>query len=223
MKTYVNQVGAINALLIPLILVTLFFFGALGFGYWAFSSRQDYKNNSDQKSAAAAEVAVEQTKAADAKLYAEEAKKPLKTYVGPAAYGSVTIDYPKTWSAYVIESANQGGTPINGYFNPDFVPDVGSQNNSFALRVQLVTQPYDTVLRSFDGQVKAGNTTVAPYALPKVPNVVGSKIQGQIEANKKGIMVILPLRNMTLKIWTDSASFLPDYNDIILPNATFSP
>ena len=48
MKT-LDQRGAINALLIPLILVIVFFLGAAGFGYWAFSERQDYKNNSDAK------------------------------------------------------------------------------------------------------------------------------------------------------------------------------
>lgn len=223
MKVYSNQAGAMNVLLIPLILVVLFFFGALGFGYWAFSSRQDYKNNSDQKSAAAVGVAVEQTKASDAKLYAEEAKKPLKSYVGPAAYGSITVEYPKTWSSYIIESNSQSGMPINAYFNPDFVPDVANQNNSFALRMQLVGQSYDTVLKSFDNQVKNGSATVAPYALPKVPNVVGSRIQGQIAPNKQGTMIIIPLRNMTLKVWTDASQFMPDMNNIILPNMSFSP
>lgn len=223
MKVNINQSGAINILLIPLILVVLLFFGALGFGYWAFSSRQDYKNNSDQKAAAAVDVAVDQTKAADAKLYAEEAKKPLKSYVGPAAFGSVTVEYPKTWSSYIIESNAQSGMPVNSYFSPDFVADVGNQNNSYALRMQVVSQSYDTVLRSFDGQVRSGATTVSPYSLPKVPNVVGSKIQGQVAPNKQGTMIILPLRNMTLKIWTDASQFLPDFNNIILPNMTFSP
>lgn len=34
-------------------LLSLVLLIALGFGYWAYSSRQDYKNNSDQKASAA--------------------------------------------------------------------------------------------------------------------------------------------------------------------------
>ena len=93
-----NEVGAINALLLPLILAVLVLFGAIGFGAWAFSSRQDYKNNVEAKIAAAvADAKVVEGKRKDA-VFAEESKNPLKAYNGPSAYGSVTINYPKTWS-----------------------------------------------------------------------------------------------------------------------------
>src|SRR5471030_1451582 len=101
-----NQNGALNALLIPLILAILLLIGAGAFGAWAFSSRQDYKNNTDQKVAAAVTVAEQKTTETDTAQAAEAAKQPLKPYNGPEAYGSVVIKYPKTWSAYVDETGS---------------------------------------------------------------------------------------------------------------------
>lgn len=216
-----NQKGAINSLLISLILTVLLLFGALGFGYWAFSGRQDYKNNSDQKVAAAVSAAQTQQQATDAKQYAEEAKNPLKKFVGPSDFGGVTILYPKTWSAYVLQ--NSGSNPLDAYFQPDIVTDVNNQNNVFALRVQVVQQSYDQVVQQYASQVQQKAATLAPYSLPKVPSVAGSKLDGTIATNQQGSVVILPLRNVTLKIFTQSQTFLNDFNNIILPNISFTP
>ena len=72
MKTSLSdQRGALNGLLIPLILVVVLFLGAAGFGFWAFSSREDYKNNSDAKVAVAVTAAEKRTEATAAKTYAE--------------------------------------------------------------------------------------------------------------------------------------------------------
>jgi len=218
-----NERGAINVLMVPLILVIVFFLAAAGFGYWAFASREDYKNNSDAKVAVAVTAAEKRTQAADAKSFAEEAKNPLKSYVGPSAFGAISVQYPKTWSSYVVEGDDNSSTPVDAYFHPDFVPNVADQDQSFSLRIQLVSQSYDQVLNSFNSSAKSGRVTVAPYKLPKVPTVVGSIVQGQISPNKQGTVVILPLRNMTLKMWVDASQFTPDYNNIILPNISFTP
>jgi len=215
-----NQAGFINALLIALIACGVALLALVGFGAWAYGSRQDYKLNSDKKSATAAAAAKEKTQAADAVLYAEQAKNPLKTHVGPDAFGSVTVQYPKTWSAYVIENS---GTPMNNYFHPDIVPDTNKTTNAYALRVQIVQSSYAAVMTQYNGLAVAKRVTVNPYKLPKVPSIVGSRVDGQITAQKQGSMIVLPLRNVTLQISTESQDFENDFNTIILPNLTFSP
>lgn len=217
-----DQQGAIDVLFIPFILVIIFFFGAAGFGIWAFMSREDYKNNSDQKSAIAVSAAIQRTQAADAKTYAEAAKNPLSKFTGPSDFGNVSVQYPRTWSAYAIQSSGNASLPIDAYFSEGHVSDVNNNSSAFALRVQLVGQTYDQVMQAFQGQ-QQGQVTVAPYTLPKVPSVIGSIVTGQIENQKQGTMVVLPLRNMTLKIWTDTPAYLPDLSNIVLPNLTFSP
>jgi hypothetical protein len=215
-----RQGGYINALLIPLILAIVLLFSTAGFSAWAFNSRQDYKNHSDQKSATAAAAAVKATQTADAALYAEQAKSPLKTFVGPAQYGSITVQYPKTWSGYVIANTS---IPLSAYFQSDVVPDVTSQNNAYALRIQVLNQTYAQVLQFYSSQVQSKQVTVTPYNLPKVSSVIGSRVDGQISQQNQGSYIILPLRNVTLVISTESQAFETDFNNIILPNLSFSP
>jgi hypothetical protein len=217
-----NNSGAINVLLIPLILVVVLFFGATGFGVWAFTSRSDFKNNSDKKSAAAAAAAREAQQSVDAAKYAEEIKQPYDSYIGPAAFGNITVNYPKTWSAYVIEN-DRGSTPVTAYFNPKTVPSVTDQDSNFALRVELVTSTYQTVLDAFKPRLDKGVATMQTYTLPKVPSVVGVRVEGQITERKQGTMIVMPLRNMTLKIWTESNDFKGDLDTHVLPNLSFVP
>ena len=223
MKKTMGEQGEINALLIPVILLTILFLAAAGFAYWAFASRQDYKNNSDAKSAAAVAANKQVVQAADAKQYAEAAKSPLVTYVGPDAYGSVHVVYPKTWSGYVDVTSQS--TPLNAYFHPDYVPATTS-GQTYNLRVEVAATTYSRVLGLYSTQVGRGTITATPYSLPKVPGVVGTKLSGAIfqGANKgTGTMVLLPMRDKTLEIWTESNDYLNDFDTYVLPNMSFSP
>jgi len=217
-----SQAGYVSGVLVSLITVSVLLAGALGFGAWAFMSRQDYKNNSDQKAAKAAAEAKEATEAADAIKYAEEAKNPYTRHRGPDEFGAVTVKYPKTWSGYVVEG-DKSGTPVNDYFHPKVVPDATDKDNAFALRIQVVDRAYDSVLRTYEGSINSQKLKAAPYTLPKVKGVIGTRLDGQVEPNKQGRLIILPMRNMTLKVWTESSSYMADFNKIILANLTFSP
>ncbi len=204
------------------IITVVLFVGAVVFGVWAFSGRENYKNNVNQKINLAVAAARSQTQAADASKYAAESADPLKTYVGPQVFGTITVQYPKTWSAYISED-DTASTPIDGYFQPDYIPNITTGTNSIALRVQVIEQPYSSELSQYTGQTQSGQVSVTPYTLPKLPSVQGVEITGQIEQNQTGTMVMMPLRNQTLELWTESSQYLSDFNNIILPNFTFSP
>lgn len=214
-----NSWGRIDPLIIPLILVSLLLVAAGGFGIWAYMSRQDYKDNSDQKAAAAVEVAEQKTSTAKDNEFAEKEKLPLKDYAGPAAYGSVVVKYPKTWSAYVSEKSS-GNAPIDGYFHPGFVPAVDGKI-SYALRMQVVNTNYVQALKQYDSRVKNGSLKAAAYVPAKQQTVTGTRFDGQVETDKTGVLIVLPLRDKTLKIWTESTDFINDFNNNILPNFTF--
>jgi hypothetical protein len=223
MKNKQAERGSMNVLLIPVILLALFFIGSAIFAVWAYSSRQDYKNNSDAKSAAAVAANKKVVQTADAKQFAEEAKKPLKAYDGPAAYGSLHVMYPKTWSAYV--DVNNSSEPLNAYFHSDYVPAT-DMKQAYNLRIRVNTTSYNSLLLTFQGLVKGGKVTSVPYKLPKLPDVVGVRLDGQAvpgNAQASGTMIMLPMRDKTLQIWTESPDFLPDFTDNILANLTFSP
>lgn len=220
MKRLSSDVRGSVAIVLTIIVLVLGLAGAIGFAVWAFGERQDYKNNVNAKINLAIQDNTKKVQADDAAAFAEESKNPLKTFVGPEAFGTVNIMYPKSWSAYAV--TGNGITPVNFYAHPDVVPSVDSDTSSFALRVQVVEQKYSTVLQQYANQQKQGKLTVKPYTLPKVPGVPGSRLDGQLTQNKQGSMVVLPIRDKTLKIWTESNTFLNDFNDKILPNASFA-
>lgn len=217
-----NQNGAVGGLMISFVLTVLLLLGALGFGFWAFMSRQDYKDNVDSKiSAAVGAAKKEEAKKKDAE-FVEAEKKPLRTYNGPEAYGSMALQYPKTWSGYVNETGQGSGTFLDGYFYPGIVPAANNKSNSFALRIQVLGQSYDSVVKTY-AKDSSDAPTVAAYSLPGLPDVVGVRVTGKLTRELDGDMVILPLRSQTLKIWTEGSEFADDFETLILPNFTFSP
>jgi hypothetical protein len=213
--------GMRKPLLIPLVVTVLLFVAAAGFGVWAFMSRQDYKDNSDQKVAAAVEVAQQQTADKKDKEFAVAEKLPLRTYTGPAPYGSLKIQYPKTWSVYVDELTNSS-QPIDAYFNPGFVPATDEDGVVYALRAQVKSQLYADTLKSYQTFIKAGKLKATPYIPANETSVTGLRLDGQLTSKVSGSMVVLPLRDKTLLLWTESPQFVNDFNTNILPNFSFS-
>lgn len=199
--------------------ITVFLFLlAAGFALWALGQRNDFKNNSDKKVTAAVTNAVNETEARKEAEYVEREKDPLVEYTGPAAFGSVKVKYPKTWSAFITEN-DKNATPINGYFHPDFVPGLQS-GVSIALHLEVIDSDYTKELGKFDGSSKSGKVKVIPLTHQ---GVTGARIDGEVVPGKKGSIVLLPLRDKTLKLTAETEKFIGDFNDIILKNLTFSP
>lgn len=216
-----NQNGVVDVWFLAFTAVLILFFAAIGFGVWAYMGMQDYKNNVEPKISEAVDRAVAANSTKKDEEFVEKEKQPLRTYTGPAAYGSITISYPKTWSIYADESA-RSSNPLDASLNPNFVPGLQSGNN-VALRVQVVTSSYSDVVRGFESQVKNGKVTVVPYAVAKLPSVVGIRVDGEVASNKQGAMIVIPLRDKTLKIWTEATQYVGDFNNIILPNISLVP
>lgn len=209
-----------GSLLIPLVAVIVLLFSSIGFGAWAFAGRQDYKNNVDDKIDEAVEAASEKLALEKEAEFAEREKSPYKTYQGPVTFGTLSITYPRTWSGY-IEETGSGARGMSGYFHPDFVPAITS-DTSFALRFEVVNTAYDQVLKNFDAMIKSNRAKVSAYRAPKVPDVLGARVEGEIISKKQGVMILLPLRDKTIKIWTEGDSFRGDYATV-LDSFTFAP
>jgi hypothetical protein len=221
-----NQDGAINGLAFSLVTATILLVAVIIFGAWAFTGRQDYKNNADIKIADATKLAKEQESVAKDKEFAEANKNPLKSYTSPEAFGSLVVNYPKSWSGYV-DDTGQGDSSVSGYFAPGVVPSATDQNSVFALRIKLVTQTYAQTLQNLSDQQSNGELSIKAYALPKMPSIVGVEVVGKVpdvsNNNSTVTMVILPLRSQTLEIFTQGSQYLDDFNTYILPNFSFTP
>jgi len=208
---------------IPLILAIVFgllFVLSSIFGLWAFAGMQDYKNNVDEKIADASAVAVQQAETAKDAEFVEKEKSPIRSYKGPATYGTVTFSYPKTWSIYAEEAAT--GTVLDLYALKDVVPGV-KNSQTFGLRVEIVSQSYDSEVKKFDSKVKNGEVTSTAFRPVLVPSVLGVRIDGTLEKDVQGSLVLLPLRDRTIKIYTEIPQYVGDFNNTILPSLTFVP
>lgn len=217
-----HESGAINVLLLPLLAAVLLLIAALVFAGWAYSGRQDYKNNVDAKVATAVKAAKDAESKSKEAEFAERIKNPLKTYTGPSEFGSVALKYPKTWSGYVV-TGDRSDALLDAYFNPDVVNNIENDSTTFALHIKVEQESYNEVLDNYSSYIQEGKLKIQPYALPKLTQIVGSRLQGQIADNKTGTVIVLPLRDKTLSIITETDNFQDDFNNIILPNLTFSP
>jgi hypothetical protein len=217
-----NQDGVANGVMISLVFSIILLLGASGFAGWAYTNMTDYRDNVDQKVQIAEQEAIKAESAVKDKQFAEEQKSPLKPYGGPAAYGSVQLNYPKTWSGYVDDTGS-GQALVDGFFNPGVVPSVSDQKSVFALRLQVISQNYAQFVKSLNGQVASGKLKVSAYSLPKQKKVVGIRAVGQLSNSKNVNMIVLPLRSQTIKIWTEGDQHVADFDKYILPNFNFSP
>jgi len=202
---------------LPFVIVTLLTIGFGVFSIWAFTNYNEQKDNVDIIVASAITEAQKQQETELRAEFAEEQKSPNKTYISPQALGSVKIVYPKSWSAYVKEQETSS-VKLDGYFHPNFVPD-SSSDTLFALRIETSSNSYTRELDTYqrdveDGTLKAKSITIS--------GTKGTRLDGEIDNDVQGAMILLPLRDRTLKVWTESTNFMGDFNNVV-SKLTYSP
>lgn len=209
-----------KTLIVAIVLLSLLCLAVLGFAILMTMQAQDYKTNVNQKIQAAIVVANEKQKKELDAAFAEQEKSPLKSYTSPAAYGAVKVVYPKTWSAQVTESPT--GTNIDAFFFPNYVPALTGKT-PFYLRIQVLSSSYVNELAKYKAMVTSGSLKATPFVADAVPSVTGTKLVGSFPPEKKGTIVLLPLRDKTIKIWTENDAAAKDFEEIILKQLSFSP
>lgn len=217
-----NQSGGAQIFVIVAVLMSVLFVAASIFGLLMFTQKSDLQKNMDAKVDAAVVIeskTIEEQKEAE---FAEKEKSPTKTYIGPATFGSVSFDYPKTYSAYIIEGTTSTGTPLDGFLHPNIVPK-DDKSVAFALRFQLIASPYETQLKTYDALLKSGKLTIKAYRSAKVPDVLGVRVEGEIATGKQVSLILLPVRDKTLKIWTESKETIADFDKYVMASLSFVP
>lgn len=210
--------------IVGLVVVTLLFLVSSVLAIIFYMQASDYKNNSDQKSAVAVEAAKEQQQKELETVFAEKEKEPLVGYTSPADLGSVYLAYPKTWSALIDENSSSSNQ-LDAYFHPVFVPAAKSSSNSnfnYALRAQIVQQSYKQATDSYNEKIKKGDAIATP--LTGLPGgTTGIRIDGKLDEKKSGSLIIIPVRDKVLKVWTEGDGFKNDFNNFVVKNLKFNP
>ena len=219
-----DQRGAVNPMLIVTILLSALLIVVAGGFVWAYMQMTDYKNNAQQMVDAAVADAKKVQQDADEKHFKEEDKKPNRSYVGPSELGSVRFNYPKTWAGFTQQSDDSRGLVV--YFYPYIVPVIKDGVSVYALRVKVVTQSYDDVLKNFESRVKDGKATASTIVVGKTDTFSGYdgvRIDGQVTDTITGAAVIFKVRDKTLELFCDSSDYMNDFNNTILKTLQFQP
>lgn len=209
-----DQRGIMNPLAIPLVLAVLVLIAASVMAvmyYTKFVEQRD--RNQPVIDAAVAEAEANQAEKLESQ-FVEREKLPTKNYTSPAELGSVKLTFPKTWSSYV-DTTKSGGMDFQGH--PNYVP---SDNVNYALRMSVVDRPFAAEVKSYDSSVKKGELRASAV---RVSGTTGTRLDGFLEKDQEGSMVIFPLRDKTLRVWTESNEFRSDFNNIVLKGLTFVP
>ena len=171
--------------------------------------------NADQQSKVEAEVAAARAEEQElaAKRLDEKLKEPNVEFRGPDDYGSISFQYPKTWSVYVDKDASNNSDYV-AYFQPKKVPPISSQNSRYALRFAIYNRQYDDVAKPYVAKVKNGKMQSQNFTADS-GKITGMRYEGEISNNITGTFVIFKVNDKTAILQTDSDVLLDDYEKIL--------
>ncbi len=207
---HAQERGAIHASTIIVIVLTVLLAGAGSAAIWAYMQYMDQKTDVDGKIDLAVTKARKEQADSDEAKFIEREKEPNRQFVGPSDYGRVTFKYPKTWSVYEARDASNGGN-YEAYLNPIVVPQLLAQRQ-YALRVTIVDQDYEAVLKQYQGIVKRGELKSTGITIGEF---TGTRLDGKFTKDIRGAAVVFKIRDKTLTIRTDSDTFLGDFNALV--------
>lgn len=214
MDRHFYERGLVHPLVIATIVLSVLVAGLSAFGIWAYINYQDYRNNAEEKITAATADARRVQKEEDEKEFLEREKEPTRQLVGPEDLGRVSLSYPKTWSVYIERS---GGT-YEAYLHPGAVPPL-SGSAPYALRISIVDRQYEREVAGYERAIAAGDLKASPVS---VQGETGTRLDGAIARDVQGSMAIFKVRDKTLRVYTESRTFEPDFNEIILKTLNFN-
>ena len=210
-----------TSIIMTIAIIILFLTTATFVGLFIWMNNQYTEVSTDvegQIASAVAEAKYEQ-ETKDLAQFAEEEKYPLRTFAGPADYGELTFEYPKTWSVYVSADAANGGN-FRAYFNPLVVEAVSSSTVN-ALRVFILDQPYDSVIGEYQAAMEKKDSNLRAEAIT-VAGTAAMRYTGTIpNTSLRGVIVIFKIRDKTVIMRTDSNLFISDF-DALLTTVQFN-
>ena len=199
--------------IIALSLVSLTFIGLF---IWMFVEYSNASTNVEGQVADAVVKAVDENTEKLENEFTEREKYPFKTFAGPADYGELTFEYPKTWSVYVAKDARNGGD-FESYFNPVEVNEV-SETTINALRLAIKDTAFDEVAAEYQDALE---DTERPLRLESVTigkgvDITANRYTGIIPNTEfNGIIVIFKIRDKTAVLQTDSVLFQGDFDTLL--------
>lgn len=211
MKRDEKERGSVNGWMVGTIGCLILFLIAGSLAIWAYMQYSDEKSNVDSKVVIEVAKGKSEQAESDQKKFSEEAKNPRIEFVGPSEYGRVSFMYPKTWSVYIENDGSNRGD-YKAYLNPVAVPSASNKASRFALRLEIINKNLDTVLNDYQSRLKKGELTSSST---EFNGISATRIDGTFEKELRGSVVLMKVRDKTIRFSTDADTFKPDFQTIL--------
>lgn len=195
---------------IILVIVSLIAITFIGLFVWKYLEWDTVRTDVDGQIDAAVAVAVAENTTQLENEFAEREKYPYRTFTGPSDYGSLSFEYPKTWSVYIAKDASDGND-YEAYFNPTEVQPV-SNSTINALRVTIRNTSFDNAIRNYENLVKNGRVTLTTR---NIGNAVANVYTGELSNDIHGTVTVFKLRDKAVIIQTDAEIFSTEYYKLL--------
>ena len=194
---------------IVIVILSLVSITFIGLFVWMTLKYTEVNDDVEGQIAAKVDEAKAEQAEKDEADFAEREKQPYKTFSGPADYGQLTFDYPKTWSVYIAADAANGGD-YSAYFNPIEVNPISNSDSLYALRLIIRNSSFENVISGYqDDELKMETIIVnGEYTANRYSGTIpGTEFDGYI--------VVIKIRDKTAILQTDSVLFEDDFNKLI--------
>lgn len=201
---------------IAIIALSLFLVTFIGLFIWMYTRYDAAKTDVDNQIADAVVEAVDQNTMKLENEFAEREKYPFQTFAGPADYGELTFEYPKTWSVYIAKDAHNGGD-FEAYFNPVEVNEVSNETIN-SLRLAIKDEAFDDVTAEYQDALEGEAPTLSlqSVTIGRNSDITANRYMGRIpDTEFNGIIVIFKIRDKTVIMQTDSMLFENDYYTLL--------
>lgn len=192
--------------LVALIITSLLAITFIGLFIWKYIEWDSVKTDVDGQIDAAVAIAVSENTTKLENDFLEREKHPYKNFVGPADYGSLSFEYPKTWNIYIAKEATNGGD-FEAYLNPGEVLPVSATSIN-ALRVTIRTVSFENAIKPYDGLIKNGKLSVTTR---DVGGTIANVYTGELPSKIQGIVAIFKIRDKSVLVQTDAMLFRDEY------------
>lgn len=203
--------GSANGWMIAAIGFVVLFAIAGALAGWAYILYDEQKSDVEGKIKVAVIEAKKEQVEEDNKNFEEARKEPRIEFVGPEDYGRVSFMYPRTWSVYVANDASDRKS-YEAYFHPVSVPPIGNKESRYAYRLEIINKDYDDVLAEYASRLKKGELS---SSAPEFNGNASTRLDGVIAKDVRGSVVLMRVRDKTIRISTDADVFKPDYQAVL--------
>ena len=208
--------GVMMAIIIVLLVVSV---GFAALSVWALVQYNNTSASVEGQIAEAVATAKKEQAEKDELEFAEREKDPYRDFSGPADYGELSFEYPKTWSVYVASDASKGGD-FEAYFNPIQVEAV-SKTTINALRLTIRNKDFESVAQEYQRSLENKDSNLR-MDLITVGGATANRYTGTIPGTElNGYIVIFKIRDKTAIFRTDSVLFTDDF-DRLLETVSFN-